>query len=318
MNVVLDPAGPQAAHIAEFWWLMFAVCAFVFVAVLAVLAWGLWRAPRGDPLTPPDTTPAPDAEKRLGRRVAAAVAVSVILLIGLLVASVATDRALAQLSLVDALNVHVTAHQWWWEVTYDDPQPERRFATANELRIPVGRPILVTLDSADVIHSFWVPRLHGKKDLIPGRTAMIQFRADKAGAYHAPCAEYCGLQHAFMAFEVVALPPEQFEAWVEVQRKPAPEPEDAVARRGRELFLSGSCMLCHAIHGTTANARKAPDLTHVASRTRLGAGRLANTPQALADWIADPQKFKPGVNMPAHLLPDDDLRALVAYLGTLK
>jgi len=318
MNAVLDPAGPQAAHIAELWWVTLAVCALVFVAVLAVLAWGLWRAPRGDPQTAPGARPAPGAEKHLIRWVTAATVISTILLSGLLVASVATDRELAQLSLTNALNVRVKAHQWWWEVTYDDPQPERMFATANELRIPVGRPVLVTLDSGDVIHSFWVPRLHGKKDLIPGRTATIQLRADKAGEYHGPCAEYCGLQHAFMAFEVIALPPEQFETWAEAQRKPAADPEDAAARRGRELFLSGSCMLCHAIHGTTANARTAPDLTHIASRARLGAGRLANTPQDLAAWIADPQKFKPGVNMPAHLLPDDDLKALVAYLGMLK
>src|SRR6266536_3206767 len=139
----LRPAGPQTAHIAELWWITFAVCVVVFVAVLAVLGWGLWRAPRGDPLTPPAATPARGAEKHLVRCVTAAVSVSAILLIGLLVASVATDRALAQLSLADALNVHVRAHQWWWEVTYDDPQPGRIFATANELHIPVGRPILV-------------------------------------------------------------------------------------------------------------------------------------------------------------------------------
>jgi cytochrome c oxidase subunit 2 len=314
----LRPAGPQAAHIAQLWWLTFAVWAFVFVAVLAALAWALWRAPRGDSGTPPETAPAAATEERVGRRVTAAVAAASILLIGLLAASVATDRALAQLSLVDAVNIRVTAHQWWWEVTYDDPLPERMFTTANELHIPVGRPILVTLDSDDVIHSFWVPSLHGKKDLIPGRTATIQFRADEAGEFRGQCAEYCGMQHAFMAFDVVAVPSAQFESWAEAQRKPAPEPRDAAAQRGRELFLSGSCMLCHAIRGTTANARKAPDLTHVAGRPHLAAGRLPNTPRDLAAWIADPQKIKPGVNMPAHLLPDEDLKALVAYLGTLQ
>jgi len=254
----------------------------------------------------------------MARWVTAAVAVSSILLIGLLVASVATDRALAQLPLVDAVNIHVTAHQWWWEVTYDDAQPERMFTTANEIHVPVGRPVLVTLHSDDVIHSFWVPSLHGKKDLIPGRIATIRFRADQAGRYHGQCAEYCGLQHAFMAFEVVAVPPEQFETWAQAQRKPADEPTDAAAQRGRDLFLSGSCMLCHAIQGTTAGARKAPDLTHVASRARIAAGRLPNTPEDLARWIADPHKAKPGVNMPAHLLSNDDLQALVAYLGTLR
>jgi|KBSSwiStaDraftv2_1062776.scaffolds.fasta_scaffold00737_18 cytochrome c oxidase subunit 2 len=314
----LRAAGPQAAHIADLWWLTLGVCAFVFVAVLAALAWALWRTPRSDAGTPADAAPAPAAEKRIGRRVTVAVTISSVLLIGLLIASVMTDRALAHLSLDDALHVQVTAHQWWWTVTYDDRQPERIFTTANELYVPVGRPVLVTLHSDDVIHSFWVPSLHGKKDLIPGRVATIQFRADQPGEYLGECAEFCGLQHAFMAFDVVALAPAQFEAWADAHRKPAAEPEDAAARRGRDLFLSGSCMLCHAIQGTSANAHKAPDLTHFASRARIGAGRLPNTPANLAAWIADPQKIKPGVNMPAHLIPGDDLGALVAYLGTLR
>jgi cytochrome c oxidase subunit 2 len=229
-----------------------------------------------------------------------------------------TDRALAHLPLQDALPIRVTAHQWWWEVLYDDPQPGRIFSTANEIHVPVGRPVVVTLLADDVIHSFWVPSLHGKKDLIPGRTNVIEFRADQPGTYRGFCAEFCGLQHAFMSFDVVAMPPQEFDAWAQHQREPAPEPADASARRGRELFLSGSCMLCHAVHGTPANARKAPDLTHVATRERLAAGRIPNTPQDLAAWIADPQKIKPGVNMPAHPLPPDDLQALVAYLGTLK
>jgi cytochrome c oxidase subunit 2 len=313
----LRAAGPQAAHIADLWWVTLAVCVFVFVAVLAVLGWALWRAPRAEPGTSP-VAPTVKAEKTAGWGVIAAVAVSVVLLIGLLVASVMTDHALAQLSHADGLHVEITAHDWWWAVSYDDPQPERTFTTANELYIPVGRPVVVTLTSDDVIHSFWVPSLHGKKDLIPGRVATIEFRADQAGQYRGVCAEFCGLQHAFMAFDVVALPPAQFEAWAEAQRKPGVESEDAAARRGRELFLSGSCMLCHAIAGTTANAHKAPDLTHFASRAHIGAGRVSNTTANLAAWILDPQQIKPGVNMPAHLLPAEELNALVAYLGTLK
>jgi cytochrome c oxidase subunit 2 len=318
MHSVLQPAGPQAAHIAELWWLMLAACAFVFVAVILALLWSLWRAPRADAATSPDVHPRAAREKRLGRWIAGAVGVSSTMLIGLLVASIATDRSLAQLPLVDAVNIKVTAHQWWWEATYDDAQPERIFVTANELHVPVGRPVLVTLNSDDVIHSFWVPSLHGKKDLIPGRTATIAFRADSPGEYLGECAEFCGWQHAFMAFSVIAEPPAQFAAWAARQRADAAEPADETARRGRDLFLSGSCMLCHAIQGTTAHARKAPDLTHVASRSRIAAGRLPNTPDQLAQWIADPHKSKPGVNMPAHALAEDDLRALVAYMGTLK
>ena len=314
---VLSPAGIQAAHIADLWWLMVGVCAAVFVAVILALAWALWRAPRAGAEALPQI-PSPAVEKRRGRIVAAVVGLAGVLLFGLLVASVLTDRALAQLPRNDALNVKVTAHQWWWEVTYDDPQPDRVFSTANEIYVPVGRTVIATLNSDDVIHSFWVPSLHGKKDLIPGRTATIEFRADKPGEYRGECAEFCGLQHAFMMFRVVAVAPAAYEAWADAQRKPAAEPADAPAQRGRELFLSGSCMLCHAIQGTTANAHKAPDLTHVASRPRLGAERFPNTADELARWITDPQRMKPGVHMPAHPLPDDDVKALVAYLRTLR
>jgi cytochrome c oxidase subunit 2 len=314
---VLAPAGAQAAHIASLWWIMFWVCVAVFVALMAALAWACWRAPRAGADTP-HLNPSHRSERGTGRAVAAAVAVSTLLLFGLLVASIATDRALAQLPRADAVTVHITGHQWWWQVTYDDAQPGRVFATANELIVPVGRPVVATLTSDDVIHSFWVPSLAGKKDLIPGRVATIQLRADKAGEYHAQCAEFCGLQHAYMAMRVVALPPAEFDAWADAQRKPAADPRDANARRGRELFLSGSCMLCHAIRGTTASAHKAPDLTHVASRPRIAAGRLLNDPDDLARWIREPQKIKPGVNMPAHPLADEDLAALVAYMGTLR
>jgi cytochrome c oxidase subunit 2 len=318
MNDVLAAAGPQAAHIVDLWWLTFCVCTAVFVAVMAMFGWALWRAPRSDADTPPDVAPDVAGEWPLRWSVGVGIAISSVLLVGLLVASVLTDRALAQIPVDGALNVRVTAHQFWWEIVYEDPQPDRVFVTANELYIPVGRPVVVTLEADDVIHSFWVPSLHGKKDLIPGRTATIRFRADKAGEFWGRCAEYCGLEHAFMAFDVVALSPERFAAWAEAQRKPAADPGSAAAQRGRELFLSGSCMLCHAIQGTTANARKAPDLTHIASRAHLAAGRLANTQQALAAWIADPQRIKPGANMPTHFLPGDDLAALVAYLETLK
>jgi cytochrome c oxidase subunit 2 len=177
---------------------------------------------------------------------------------------------------------------------------------------------VLTLQADDVIHSFWVPSIDGKKDLIPGRTATLRFRVDQPGEYRGQCAEYCGLEHAYMAIDIVALPPAQFDAWRAAQLRPAPEPLDDVAKHGRDLFLSGSCMLCHAVRGTTANGRKAPDLTHVASRTEIAAGLLPNTPQALAEWIHDPQAIKPGVNMPAHLLAQADLDALVAYLETLK
>jgi cytochrome c oxidase subunit 2 len=314
----LSPGGPQAAHIAALWWLTIAICGVAFAAVFAAFLHSLWRAPRSDAATPPDISSLASGEPRARKAVTAAVTLSALGLLVLLVASIAADRALANLDMKDALHIEVTGHQWWWDVHYDDPSPDKAFATANELHVPVGRPVIITLKSDDVIHSFWVPNLHGKKDLIPGYTTTIQFRADAPGVYRGQCAEFCGLQHAFMAFHVVAETPQQFDAWAEAQRQPAPQPEGDEQKRGQQLFLSGPCMMCHAIAGTPASARKAPDLTHVASRRTLAAGALPNTPSHLAAWILDPQQVKPGVNMPAHPLAPADLQALLAYLGTLK
>jgi cytochrome c oxidase subunit 2 len=196
--------------------------------------------------------------------------------------------------------------------------PSDIFVTANELHIPVGKPVLVNLKADDVIHSLWVPNLAGKKDMIPGRSALMQFRADQPGIYRGQCTEFCGFQHAMMGLLVVADPPAQYEAWVQAQRQPAAEPQDAKAQRGKDLFQALSCAMCHAIQGTIANGQRAPDLTHIASRRTLAAGTLPNTAQDLRSWISDPQVHKPGTNMPATPLSNEDLDALVAYLGGLK
>jgi cytochrome c oxidase subunit 2 len=178
--------------------------------------------------------------------------------------------------------------------------------------------VVVTLRSNDVIHSLWIPNLQGKKDLIPGRTATLRLRADRAGTYRGQCAEFCGLEHALMALLVEAEPNDRFEAWAARQRQPAAEPLDALARRGQEVFLGKSCVMCHTVTGTTANGRLGPDLTHLASRRTIASGMFPNNRGHLAGWIADPQSLKPGVNMPANSLPPDDLQALLAYLETLK
>jgi cytochrome c oxidase subunit II len=321
MNALQDalhPAGIQASHIAALWWFTAAICAIVFVAILAGLFYALRRAPRADAATVPDMASMDRPESGTQRTVVAAVVLSILGLLVLLGASIATDRALATLPLANAVHIEMVGHQWWWQVNYDDPEPSRTFSTSNEMHIPVGRPVIISLKSDDVIHSFWVPNLHGKKDLIPGRVNTIRLRADKPGVYRGQCAEFCGLQHAFMAFTVVAEDDAKFQQWAEAQRKPAPEPTDAKARRGHDLFMSGTCMMCHQISGTTANARMGPDLTHIASRPTLAAGTLPNDRQSLAAWIRDPQKLKPGAQMPAHHVPDDELDALVTYLETLK
>lgn len=314
----LQPAGPQAGHIHALWLLMLGVCALVFVAIVAALLVALRHAPRGDVTTAADTQALTRDESTVRRSVGAAIAVSVALLLLLFGATVVTDRALAQLPLTDAVHIRLTGHQWWWEATYDDPEPANVFATANELHVPVGRPVVLSLEASDVIHSFWVPNLHGKKDLIPGRTATIAFRADAPGVYRGQCAEFCGYQHAKMALLVIAESPQQYEQWLARSRASALPPPDATAQRGQQVFLRSTCAMCHAVGGTPANGKHAPDLTHVASRQTLAAGALRNEPAALAAWIIDPQQIKPGANMPANALAPADLLALVAYLGTLQ
>jgi cytochrome c oxidase subunit II len=318
MQDVLNTAGVQAGHILDLWRLTLGVCAVVFAAVLLAFLWAVLRAPRASRDTPPDLGALQHNEPRLLRSVAWATALSTLLLFGLVGASVWTDRALAQLPLHGALHVRVTAHQWWWSLEYDDPEASRIFTTANELHVPVGRPVILTLQSDDVIHSFWVPNLAGKKDLIPGRTAQLQFRADRAGTYRGQCAEFCGAQHARMAFLVVAEDPAAFDAWAERQRQPAAPPSDALRQRGQQLFLAGTCVMCHNVSGTDATGRRAPDLTHLGSRQTLAAGTLANGAAPLAAWIRDPQAHKPGTNMPGHDYSPEDMQALVAWLQGLQ
>jgi cytochrome c oxidase subunit 2 len=314
----LAPGGAQAAHIATLWWILSAVCAVVFVLVMVAALWAVWRAPRAGADAVPETQVPAARERRLGRSVGLAVALSSILLIALLSASIATDRALATLPLQDAVNVRITAHQWWWEITYDDAEPSRIFSGANQLYVPVGRPVIATLASDDVIHSFWVPNLQGKRDLIPGQITDTWIQADTAGVYRGQCAEFCGLQHAKMAFYVVAEPMDQFQAWLRRQRQPAADPSTAGQTHGREVVEDHPCVVCHSIRGTTLGSHVGPDLTHVGSRRSIAAGVLPNSDDRLDAWVDDPQAIKPGNRMPAHLLSDADRRDVVAYLRSLQ
>ena len=318
MQDALRAAGAQAAHIGDLWNGTLALCTFVFVAIVVATIVAVWCAPRADAATRPDTSSLSGPEHRIWRRVGWATAASIVGLLGLLAGDVFTSRALARLPLQDAVNIELVGHQWWWEARYRDADVSREFTTANELTIPVGRPVIVTLRATDVIHSLWVPNLSGKKDLIPGRTATVTFQADRPGIYRGQCAEFCGFQHAFMAFEVIADPPDRYEAWAALQRQEASEPGEGPARRGKEIFLGSTCVMCHAIQGTDASALRGPDLTHVGGRTTLASGTLPNTDEDMKRWIRNPQQLKPGVNMPGSSLADADLQALVTYLRGLK
>jgi cytochrome c oxidase subunit 2 len=319
MEGALDPAGTQAALIASLWWLMFEVCLGVLLLVTAILLIALYRARRRRADAPfmGFVAPDPRRERRIGKAVIGAVAATAMILIVFLAAGTLAGHRLARLASDDAVTIKLTGYRWWWKVEYPDASPSNHVVTANEIHIPVGRPVLINTHSQDVIHSFWIPALAGKRDLIPGHPSAIWLQADRPGTFEGQCAEFCGLQHAHMRLLVVAEPEEKFQAWVDSQRKPAEAPADPMARRGMEVFVTGPCALCHSIRGTEAAGQVAPDLTHLASRAKLAAGTLPNTPGHLGGWIINSQSVKPGNAMPAVSLSPEDLQALLAYLGGL-
>lgn len=216
-----------------------------------------------------------------------------------------------------ALTIEIRGYRWWWDVRYPSADPNRIAVTANELHIPLGQTVEVTLRSDNVIHSFWVPALGGKTDLIPGQINRMRIEADRAGVYRGQCAEFCGLQHAGMAFLVVVEPPREFEAWLTAQIAPATQAASDTARRGQTLFQV-RCGGCHAVRGTDAMGIVGPDLTHLKSRRTIAAGLLPNTPGHLAGWIANPQTLKPGSLMPNLELSGAELTSIAAYLETLQ
>ncbi|HEX6533157.1 MAG TPA: cytochrome c oxidase subunit II [Gemmatimonadaceae bacterium] len=318
----LDPAGPQGDRFIGLWWLSLAISVAVFVLVVIALLVAALRRRHEPVAVEPVVAPEPAGERSLGRVVNAAVAVTVVLLFVWLVASVRTGRAYTSLRAAGSarapVEVTITGHQWWWEIEYPDTNPSLRVTTANELHVPVGRPVVLKMTSTDVIHSFWAPNLGGKRDLIPGHVTTMWFQADTPGVYRAQCAEFCGYQHAHMALMVVAEPAGRFRAWLAAQRQPAAPPTDSLRARGERVFLGADCTLCHSIAGTPAGGRQGPDLTHVGSRLTLAAGTLPNTRRNLAGWIVDPQSTKPGSLMPQNPLGSEDLQALISYLEGLR
>ncbi len=298
----LHPAGPAAASIAWLWWFMFILGTLVFIGVMLLLVTAIMRRQESRQGPPIGTLPF----VLLG-----GVAIPGVILFVLLILTLDTTVSLRTPD--TDLTVEVVGHQWWWEVRY----PALDIVDANEIHIPAGRPVRLELRSADVIHSFWVPALHGKMDLNPDHTNVFWIKADQEGVYRGQCAEFCGLQHALMAMEIVVHSSAAFDDWVEQRRRPTVE-LNVRQQRGKEIFLSSGCPQCHTAGDTTAEGEVGPDLTHVASRRTLGAGTLRNNRANLTGWLSNPQAIKPGNLMPPTYLSPDDLHALVDYLQSLK
>jgi cytochrome c oxidase subunit 2 len=315
----LDPAGPQARHIEHTFLLIFWITSIVYAIVIAVLAMGVLRARSREAGIPAPFTPDPAVEKKATRIVAGALIATVILITIMMVSSFVTSHRTATLTDQAALRIDVYGHQWWWEVVYpNDAAPSRVIYTANEIHVPANTVVDIHGTSRDVIHSFWAPNIHGKKDLLPGYENDLTFKVDSPGVWRGQCAEYCGMQHAQMAFDIIAQSPDEFEAWYRQQLKPAADPTSPETEHGRTVFLSQACSLCHTIRGTIAGGTTAPDLTHLASRSTIAAGALKNNVANLTAWVLDAQKIKPGCRMPPNLMNSTDLNDLIAYLETLQ
>lgn len=311
MPSILDPRGPVAANISELWWLMLFLGTVIFLLVVGLMFFGLFSR---------RSTHEPDENQGhrwviLGGIVMPAIVLAIVFLF-----TIRSTALTANEAGTGDLIIEVTGRRWWWEINY----PEHDVITANELHIPVGVPVELRLTSGDVIHSFWVPQLAGKMDLIPGQENTLIIQANEADRYRGECAEYCGLQHARMQFMVVAQHPDDFNQWVESQRQVAQQPEDDLAVRGQQVFISAGCVYCHTVQGFNSGDvdRSAidlgPDLTHLGSRTTIAAGIRANNQGNLSGWITNPHSIKPGVLMPATFLSGEDLQALLAYLASLQ
>ena len=322
-QTALAPAGEQARSIGDLWWLFFYVLSAVWVLVVAATLFALvkGRGRKAGPdeiLDKPEVAPDPARERRKTFVVGGALGLTAVVLFVFLVSSFLTGRKVSSMSTGGSVFIEVRAHQWWWEARYTDATSSNTFTTANEIHIPTGRPVQLKLTSTDVIHSFWVPNLAGKKDAIPGKETTLMLNAEREGVYRGQCAEFCGQQHAHMAFLVVAESPEKFAAWQQQQRRPAAQPVDPALQRGQQVFMNSPCVMCHTITGTQAGSNVGPNLTHVGSRMTIAAATLANTTGHLSGWVSDAQGVKPGSRMPPNNLSPDDLQALVAYLQSLK
>jgi cytochrome c oxidase subunit 2 len=303
----LAPAGGAADAIATLFWWMAAGAVVIWLGFVALAVYAIYRRSRV-------------FSRRAGAMliVGGGVVFPLIVLTAVLVYGLALLPPLLAPAPAASLRIAVSGEQWWWRVRYEPPGGAP-VELANEIRLPVGEPVQLSLQSPDVIHSFWIPSLAGKMDMIPGRVTRLALQPSRTGRFRGVCAEYCGTAHALMMFPVVVVEREEFARWLPGQASPATAPASAETARGQAVFLASGCGACHTIRGTEARGVVGPDLTHVGGRLSLGAGILDNDPPTFARWIARTEQIKPGVHMPAFgMLPTDDVRALAAYLDSLQ
>lgn len=305
-----QPDSPQAAAISNLFIVTLIIAAIVFAIVLVLTIVAIIRF-RSRPDTEEPRQVFGNKKLEIGWTVAPA-----LLLLGLFIYTAKTMQVSDQPVPADkqGKDMVVIGHQWWWEIRY----PQYGVVTANEVHMPVGQKLSALFESADVIHDFWVPQLGRKIDLVPGHPNNLYLQLNTPGTYFGTCAEFCGAQHAWMRIRVIAQTPEDFAAWIKSQQQIPQTPTSGPAAQGAQLFQQIACKSCHTIAGTDAKGTVGPDLTHLASRETLGAGVMDNNQGNLTAWVNDPQKIKPGANMPALGLTNQQLQAIVAYLETLK
>jgi len=313
----LDPQGPAAAKLAELWWVMLAFGTAILVLVIVLLFAALRRSRRATSETAPNSS---DGDVGRNWLILGGIALPLIVIGIVFVYSVYTLAAVENPLAPPAVKIEVVGRRWWWEVKY----PDQGVTTANEIHLPIGVPVQVQLQSADVIHSFWVPELHGKMDLIPTRINYLTLQSDQTGVYRGVCAEFCGLQHAHMGFMVVAQSNDDFNDWLNAQQQDAATPTDDTAKRGQQVFVSAGCVFCHTVRGLDdkeidrSGVDLGPDLTHLSSRLTIAGASLTQNKGNLAGWIIDVDHVKPGSLMPSMNLNSQDLQSLLAYLATLR
>ncbi|NYT44563.1 c-type cytochrome [Alcaligenaceae bacterium] len=303
----LHPHSEDAGRVAEITWVLFTGGAIIFVLVGILLAFAL-----GGPMR----------MRVLLRRpvliVAGGIIFPVVVLTALLIYTLTAESTMLKADTPPAARIEVVGEMWWWRVRYLDSEGLALFETANDIRMPAGVPVELVLKSDNVIHSFWVPNLAGKLDMVPGHVNRLRIQAQEPGLFRGQCAEYCGAQHAKMMFDVKVLSADGFQSWVASQREPAHEPADASLALGKQVFMQ-HCVQCHTIRGTVATGTSGPDLTHVGSRLSLAAGVLPNNVGAMAGWIAGSQHIKPGNAMPSfNQLSGENLRAVAKYMESLQ